>query len=231
MAFDRIPPVDIQSLPGSPGRPLPSVPTGSGSGSKLLNGLNMGASMINPILGGIEAVKPILDLFQTSPLGKDKQTGTGMEQNIEKAAMDIERRVMSGELTPEAALVALQGLERQAVAMGVTTGQAGTNAPFAAGANTAGVILNNVKSNILNKKEQSDSAFAATPFDGSSMAPSTEALQNRKMRTGLRNYISGAPSGLEDSPIAGALKPTSPFDHINEAMSAPRLPGRKKEMF
>jgi hypothetical protein len=192
-------------------------------GQGLLEGINKigqtAGGVLNPIMGGITAIKPILDLFKTSPTGLDKQKGTGMEQNLEQTALRIEKMVNEGAMSPQAALVALNALQQQADLMRTTQGAAGNSSNFAAGANTASTVIQQAKANVGTTNENRNADYASQPFGPEGFGKATEPQQNRKIRTNLRNYFTGAPSGIENTPLEGLMKPVSPFANIEKATS------------
>lgn len=192
---------------------------------KIMNKANPYVNAGMEIAGGIGQLASI---FTKSPYDKDKITATGSQQNLEKVAMDIEKRVASGQMRPEAALIALNQLEAQAAKMGGMQGEAGKNAPFAAGGNTAGLIIAQVKANIQTKLMGDYDAFVNAPFKGTEGpgagqmntlqdAGANEGLQKTRLRSGLRNYFLGANQDLEGTPLTSSFKKTDPYANLPRA--------------
>lgn len=207
---------------------MANVPNKTGLGGKLLEGLGQASSVLT---GGVDLLGPIgqlASIFTKSPLDKDKQVAAGSQQNIEKVALDIEKRVASGQLRPEAALVALNSLEKQAAAMGGMKGESGTGSPFGAGSQTASLIINQVKSNIQSRLMNDYDAFVNAPFKGTEGpgagemntlqdAGANEGLQKTRLRTGLRNYFLGANKDLEGTPITAGFQKPDPYANLPKA--------------
>lgn len=196
-------------------------------GEKLLKGMSSLNPYISATMGLADGIGQIASMFTPSPYDNDKRVAAGTQQNLEKVAMDIEKRVASGAMRPEAAIIALNQLEAQAMKMGGMSGESGSNAPFGAGGSNASLIISQVKANIHSKLLNNYDAFAGSPFkaeDGSmhnlNDAGANEGLQKTRLRTGLRNYILGADQSLEGTPLTGAFKKSDPFANLPKAQEA-----------
>lgn len=213
--------------------PTIPIPKAAGAGSKLLSFLSGSNPYVGAITSGIDAVGQIANLFRKSPDDKDKETATKAQENIQNVAFNIEKMVGSGQMRPEAAILALNSLEKQAQEMAGMKGEAGGSGRFAAGAQTAQLIINQVRSNIQTNQMNNYDAFVNAPWR-SQAAPGIEAgkivnlndaganedLQKTRIRTGLRNYLIGADNSLEGTPLTSGMKPKSPYDLLPQAQDA-----------
>ncbi len=219
---------------------LPSVGSTIGKvglkpGSILSKGLGAAIPGLNIATGIMDAAGPIMQLFRKSPQGQDREKATGMQQNIETTALQIQDAVNKGTMRPEAAMIALDQLLKQAGGMGGEGGQTGDRSNFAAGGNTAGTIIAQIKGNVQSGMMNRNESYVNSPWkeqsdDGSTdpnaamrtlnLPGATESMKKERLRSGLMNYMTGADSSLGNSTFGNALKPTSPYDFLGGAQDA-----------
>lgn len=216
---------------------------GSGSILKMLGAAN---PYINAAMGIGGLVGQIASLFKTSPEGQDKKTATGIQENIQNFAFAIQKAVQSGQVRPEVALNALNALEKQTDQYAGMSGQGSGSEHFGAGAQTAKLIISQVKQQIENGLTNDYTAYVNAPFRDPSQpyqganagmpsaAPGAglgqmmnvndaglnEGLQNTRVRTGLRNYLLGADNSLAGTPLTQGLTPHNPYDLLAGASDA-----------
>lgn len=215
---------DASAPGGVPGGAKPGV------GSTILKGLGAANPYIQAGLDVAGLVGGVASLFKKSPDDKDKETATKAQENIQNVAFSIEKMVGSGQMRPEAALVALDSLSKQAQQMAGITGEAGGSGRFGAGSQTAQLIINQVRANIQSNLQNNQDAFVNAPWR-TQEAPGIEAgkipnlndaganeeLQKTRVRTGLRNYLIGADTSLEGTPLTSGFKAKSPYDLLPQA--------------
>lgn len=168
-----------------------------------------GLKKANPYIEAALAAKDIFSGIKNTFFNPDRNKidATGVQQNIERAALAIQDQVNSGTMDVNAALRALDSLEAQARAMGSMVGadKLGGNA-FQSGSVTANIIIGNVRANLMNKRVGDMNA----PLGDRGLA-GTEGAQSSQLRTLLRNRLAGTERGeqLAGTPIDKLTQPTT----------------------
>tara|TARA_R100001530_G_scaffold128792_1_gene98715 strand:+ start:1066 stop:1863 length:798 start_codon:yes stop_codon:yes gene_type:complete len=120
------------------------------------------------------------------------------QQNIEKAAMDIDAAVRAGRMDPDSAIAALDSLSAFANRM-----QGGGENQFGRAGTGANLIIQQVRANI----ETIRTARLSEPFDPTKGFTGSPGFQRDRFATSLRNFLGGAKQGdfIGDSPAGIAF--------------------------
>lgn len=170
----------------------------------LTNGLTKGAAIATPVGAIAQGIGQVASLIPRPNYNKIEATGA--QQNIETAAKQIESLVNSGQMDVDAGLAALDALERRVIGLSGTGDK-----DYLRGANTAGIIIGNIRANFQTKK----TAAMNQPIGEGGLTGSVNAQQGQ-FATALRNALAGHDtSNLAATPAGAVLKPgTNPLDNL-----------------
>lgn len=141
-----------------------------------------------------------------------KLDATGAQEQLIKTAQAIQQAVGAGTMDVDAALAALDALDRSALTLAA---QSGSNLDYARGISTARQIITSVKGYLQSSRTNSANA----PI-GEKGLYGTPGFQKDQFGHLIRNAMIGHESGkqLEGSPAGDLLKPRqSPIDMMPEA--------------
>jgi hypothetical protein len=173
--------------------------------------------------GIISNIQPILNFFTTGDDGQDQQNATRLQQQLEEAAKDIERRYVAGEIdisTANHLLGSINGLSTSMMNSG--------NAHFQVGGVAAQRIINNVEGTLRTAYH----GEADTPYDTAKGFTGGEEKQKSNLRNLMRDMGSGAQfTGLEDSPFSGLFNKFDVGAAADQAGAAVRPGGNLAHIF
>ena len=140
--------------------------------------LGTAAGFSNPITGILQTVGNISSLFRPD---EAKQRAAGIQQALQQAVLEIDRRVASGEIDPEAGLAALESLRQRVTQLG-SSGD--INAVYAS--QIVGAMIANVEGNIRQGyTEKLNAPLAPGGLGGSPQ------FQKDRFGTQIRNRLLG----------------------------------------
>lgn len=139
---------------------------------------------------------------------ESRQFAAGLQQNIQDAATEIERRVNSGEMDPESGLIALTSLQSR-----ITELAKNANPDYQRAAAIAGIVVGNVMGNVTNKRTGNINAKLGAPGPGAAgpgaggLLAGTVGQQREQFGTAVRQRLATGTAGTAGPEIDRLLAP------------------------